>query len=104
MPSAATRNTLPPSPPSPPSGPPSGMNFSRRKPTQPFPPSPASTRMVASSKNFIMRNADIRDHNTRSRKLCLLQEFQFSVMPVLRPTQDQHDEEALYQSFLLNHI
>src|SRR5882757_3242539 len=44
---------LPPSPPSPPSGPPKGMARSRRKLTQPLPPSPASTRMVASSTNFI---------------------------------------------------
>src|SRR5579885_147681 len=44
---------LPPSPPSPPSGPPKGMCFSRRKLTQPSPPSPASTRMMASSTNFM---------------------------------------------------
>src|SRR5580658_2454791 len=44
---------LPPSPPSPPSGPPKGMARSRRKLTQPLPPSPASTRMLASSTNFI---------------------------------------------------
>jgi hypothetical protein len=38
--SPATK-TLPPSPPSPPLGPPRGLDFSRRKLTQPFPPFPA---------------------------------------------------------------
>ena len=51
--SSATRYTSPPSPPSPPSGPPFGMYFSRRKLTQPLPPSPASTRIWTSSTNFI---------------------------------------------------
>src|SRR5262249_30277931 len=41
----------PPLPPSPPEGPPRGTNFSRRKATQPLPPSPAFTRIVASSMN-----------------------------------------------------
>src|SRR5882724_1727510 len=39
--------TSPPSPPSPPFGPPRGMNFSRRKLTQPFPPPPPRTRIFA---------------------------------------------------------
>src|SRR5574337_270861 len=52
-PRSATANTLPPRPPSPPSGPPNGMNFSRRKLTQPAPPFPAATSIVASSTNFI---------------------------------------------------
>ena len=39
----ATSQTLPPRPPAPPSGPPLGTYFSRRKETQPFPPSPAFT-------------------------------------------------------------
>src|SRR5699024_8150326 len=43
----------PPSPPSPPSGPPWGTYFSRRKLRLPWPPSPASTRRLASSTNFI---------------------------------------------------
>src|SRR5262249_7386237 len=43
--------TSPPLPPSPPEGPPRGTNFSRRKATQPLPPSPAFTRIVASSMN-----------------------------------------------------
>src|SRR5215475_6425043 len=42
----------PPLPPSPPEGPPRGTNFSRRKATQPLPPSPAFTRIVASSMNI----------------------------------------------------
>src|SRR5580692_1328885 len=44
--------TSPPSPPSPPDGPPRGTYFSRRKARQPFPPSPAFTRIVASSMNM----------------------------------------------------
>jgi len=55
--SSASSQTLPPSPPSPPSGPPSGMNFSRRKLTQPLPPSPAITSISASSTSF-MAGAD----------------------------------------------
>src|SRR5688572_19821852 len=46
--------TDPPAPPSPPEGPPFGTNFSRRKATQPLPPSPALTRMVAWSINVIV--------------------------------------------------
>ena len=56
----ATSQTPPPSPPSPPSGPPRGMNFSRRKLTQPGPPLPATTRMVASSTNFMVAGAGDR--------------------------------------------
>src|SRR5271167_3561179 len=44
--------TSPPSPPSPPDGPPRGTYYSRRKARQPFPPSPAFTRIVASSINI----------------------------------------------------
>src|SRR5579863_6926821 len=44
--------TSPPSPPSPPDGPPRGTYFSLRKAIQPFPPSPAFTRIVASSMNI----------------------------------------------------
>src|SRR5579863_10133739 len=44
--------TSPPLPPSPPEGPPRGTNFSRRKAMQPLPPSPALTRIVASSMNM----------------------------------------------------
>jgi hypothetical protein len=50
---SATAQTLPPRPPSPPLGPPKGMNFSRRKLTQPAPPSPAATSITASSTNFM---------------------------------------------------
>src|SRR5260221_1135865 len=42
----------PPRPPSPPEGPPRGTNFSRRKATQPLPPSPALTRISAVSMNM----------------------------------------------------
>src|SRR4051812_9432002 len=45
----------PPRPPSPPSGPPNSMNFSRRKLTQPAPPSPDFTKILHSSRNFIGR-------------------------------------------------
>ena len=48
----ADRVDVPPRPPSPPSGR-RRMNFSRRKPTQPLPPLPAATSMVASSTNFM---------------------------------------------------
>src|SRR5215470_15598742 len=44
--------TSPPLPPSPPEGPPRGTNFSLRKATQPLPPSPALTRIFASSMNI----------------------------------------------------
>src|SRR5215469_10094061 len=44
----------PPWPPSPPEGPPRGTNFSRRKAMQPFPPSPAFTRIFASSMNIFI--------------------------------------------------
>src|SRR5215470_9151766 len=42
---------LPPLPPSPPEGPPRGTYFSRRNATQPLPPSPAFTKILASSTN-----------------------------------------------------
>src|ERR1019366_2523301 len=44
--------TSPPWPPSPAEGPPRGTNFSRRKAMQPLPPSPAFTRILASSTNI----------------------------------------------------
>src|SRR5271156_3720908 len=44
--------TSPPLPPSPPDGPPRGTYFSRRKAMQPLPPSPAFTRIFASSINI----------------------------------------------------
>src|SRR5215831_14432999 len=53
---------LPPSPPSPPSGPPRGTYFSRRNDATPLPPSPATTSIVASSKNFTGGSA----HRARS--------------------------------------
>src|SRR5215475_5411646 len=43
--------TFPPFPPLPPLGPPRGTNFSRRKLTQPRPPSPARTWISTSSTN-----------------------------------------------------
>src|SRR5437868_13248623 len=46
--------TSPPLPPSPPDGPPRGTYFSRRKATQPLPPSPAFTRIFASSINKVV--------------------------------------------------
>src|SRR5579863_1977154 len=42
----------PPLPPSPPEGPPRATNFSRRNAMHPFPPSPALTRIFASSINM----------------------------------------------------
>src|SRR5208337_3147414 len=61
--------TSPPRPPSPPDGPPRGTNFSRRKAMQPLPPSPAFTRILASSIN--MRNSDrgskIRQQRSETR-------------------------------------
>jgi len=47
-----TSTTSPPRPPSPPLGPPRGTNFSRRKARHPLPPSPAFTRIRASSMNM----------------------------------------------------
>src|SRR5271169_5759699 len=44
----------PPLPPSPPEGPPRGTNFSRLNAMQPFPPSPALTRIFASSMNMLV--------------------------------------------------
>src|SRR5437879_1158055 len=48
----------PPLPPSPPEGPPRGTNFSRRKATQPFPPSPAFMRIRASSINISLPSVE----------------------------------------------
>src|SRR4051794_10749184 len=47
----AASTTSPPSPPSPPFGPPRGTYFSRRKLTQPSPPRPPWTLIVARSEN-----------------------------------------------------
>src|SRR5262245_22378047 len=55
---------LPPRPPSPPEGPPRGTYFSRRKATQPLPPSPAFTRIFASSINIVV---SIEKASTRRR-------------------------------------
>src|SRR5579863_10249447 len=49
--------TSPPRPPSPPDGPPRGTNFSRRNAMQPFPPSPAFTRIFASSMNIVLASS-----------------------------------------------
>src|SRR5580698_8203128 len=57
--------TSPPRPPSPPEGPPRGTNFSRRKAMQPLPPSPAFTRILASSMN--MGKTEIRDQGSEIR-------------------------------------
>jgi hypothetical protein len=58
---------LPPWPPSPPLGPPLGTYFSRRNATQPFPPGPAFTWILASSTNtsFYPRDS-IRAKNTKA--------------------------------------
>ncbi len=47
---STTAHTLPPLPPLPPDGPPRSINFSRRNATQPAPPSPLRTYMLAVSK------------------------------------------------------
>src|SRR5204862_7485673 len=52
VPATARTTTEPPWPPSPPSGPPLGTYFSRRKLTQPRPPSPPLTKMVTRSMNI----------------------------------------------------
>src|SRR5690349_1535903 len=52
--------TSPPLPPLPPLGPPRGTNFSRRKLTQPRPPSPAMTRILTSSMNFMRKTIQWR--------------------------------------------
>src|SRR5262250_2067904 len=60
--------TLPPRPPSPPEGPPRGTNFSRRNATQPLPPPPPATRIVASSMNI--QESPFRTRS-RSRRECV---------------------------------
>src|SRR5579884_423567 len=66
--------TSPPLPPSPPDGPPRGTNFSRRKAMQPLPPSPAFTRIFASSINMNTQDSPQRaqritkDHEDSRRK------------------------------------
>src|ERR1043166_9114075 len=49
--------TSPPWPPSPPLGPPRGTYFSRRNARQPLPPSPAFTRILASSRKCMVGQA-----------------------------------------------
>ena len=58
--------TSPPRPPSPPEGPPRGTNFSRRKAMQPLPPSPALTRIFASSMNMKTWGSRIRAGRSHS--------------------------------------
>src|SRR5438105_5266697 len=83
----------PPWPPSPPLGPPRGTNFSRRKATQPLPPPPAFTRILASSMNMdrLPQRArrrkskfDFVDEHAllRSYFLQLFQRFQFIAQSV----------------------
>src|ERR1700690_646620 len=50
----------PPRPPSPPEGPPRGTYFSRRNARQPLPPSPALTRIRASSMNTALGRRGFR--------------------------------------------
>src|SRR5215218_4851734 len=54
-PSTHSAHTSPPRPPSPPSGPPNSMNFSRRKEMAPPPPLPERIKILAWSRNFIIR-------------------------------------------------
>src|ERR1700694_4471937 len=58
----------PPLPPSPPEGPPRGTNFSRRKARHPLPPSPAFTRILASSINIVVLGAHAKQKNASSRR------------------------------------
>src|ERR1700739_3858676 len=62
--------TSPPRPPSPPEGPPRGTNFSRRKAMQPFPPSPALTRILASSMNISRRHISNLDREQGANPHC----------------------------------
>src|SRR5579863_3281182 len=65
--------TSPPLPPSPPEGPPRGTNFSRRKAMQPLPPSPAFTRILASSTNIGRSNQQLGTSlAVRQNLACLL--------------------------------
>src|SRR5947209_8370682 len=54
----------PPRPPSPPEGPPRGTNFSRRKAMHPLPPSPAFTRITASSINMPIFDCTVQGGET----------------------------------------
>src|SRR5579863_1979213 len=66
--------TSPPRPPSPPEGPPRGTNFSRRKATHPLPPSPALTRIFASSMNISAKQIGLAAARPRFKSklsLCL---------------------------------
>src|ERR1017187_7632315 len=65
--SSATRTTSPPRPPSPPLGPPRGTYFSRRKARQPLPPSPAFTRIRASSMNIEKAAGSLRNRRPREK-------------------------------------
>src|SRR5438132_1339186 len=72
--------TSPPRPPSPPEGPPRGTNFSRRKATHPLPPSPAFTRIRASSMNMGVKKTASLTRGPHSRvgcatRSCLIQIF-----------------------------
>src|SRR5947208_9374339 len=59
----------PPLPPSPPEGPPRGTNFSRRKARHPLPPSPALTRILASSMNMVaLLRVYAKQKNASSRR------------------------------------
>src|SRR6516165_3512927 len=60
--------TSPPRPPSPPLGPPRGTYFSRRNARMPLPPSPALTRILASSRNCMGGpGCGLRDSGERVR-------------------------------------
>src|SRR6516225_1660946 len=61
---------LPPLPPSPPEGPPRGTYFSRRKATQPLPPSPAFTKILASSTNTWESYLEKSRRNAGLKALC----------------------------------
>src|SRR5438132_3686671 len=60
--------TSPPWPPSPPSGPPRGTYFSRRKLTQPRPPSPARTSICTRSMKLAISGRDLSASGERAHE------------------------------------
>src|SRR5512144_2056694 len=82
--------TSPPFPPLPPLGPPRGTNFSRRKLTQPRPPSPAMTRILTSSMNFMRKtSASLCQSHERSCSPSYYHACRFPPLPMFFSSADK---------------